>query len=62
MRGTVVHIEGDPGFWLYAGGQRRPITSIDELLELRREGLLDNSAHPLPRAVFDAIPVMPGVL
>jgi putative chitinase len=61
LRGTIVHIDNDPGFWLYAAGQRRPIMTLDEVHALRRAGLLDDSEHPLPKAVFEAIPVMPGV-
>jgi putative chitinase len=60
VRGTIIHIDNDPGFWLYAAGQRRPIRTIDEVNALRRAGLLDESEHSLPQPVFEAIPVMPG--
>jgi hypothetical protein len=55
---TTVHAVGEDQLWLYAGGRRRPLKRIEEVEELRTNGLLDMETIPLERSVLEAIPLM----
>jgi hypothetical protein len=63
MRGLQIKANNHDQLWLYAGGQRRPLTRFEEVEELVNKGLLDpRPAVELHPDVIAQIPVMNGVL